>query len=84
MRRMVARMISTGSLAAFSASASAALPSARGAIPRPPSLDGPVPGIQRVREKVTQQGGGAVTTRPLPASPPDRGLPRGSLVDLRV
>ncbi len=77
MRVMMPRMISPGSLAAFSASVAATLPSARA---------GGVPGLLPVREQILpSQAKPALGARPTGMVPqPGQRLPRGSLLDLQV
>lgn len=78
MRGKVRFMISTGSLAAFSASA---IPSLQR--PGPTGLQ-PLPVASR---RPTETGASATTapgTAPLPLTQPSRTTPRGSLLDLSV
>ena len=71
------RMISPSSLSAFSASITA----------QPIAPTGPVPApspVQNARAQSTAAPAAAGNAAPLPASPPGRVLPRGSLLDLSV
>ncbi len=75
MRRMVLRMIATGSLSAFSAAS----------LQGPAALGG---GVTRVRTpelpSAPARPPGAVPAPPAGAAAPGRALPRGSLLDLSV
>ena len=74
---MMPRMISPGSLAAFSASIAASLPSARA---------GAVPGLTPVRDQVVTAPfkPQAAPQSAAPVQSPSSRLPRGSLLDLQV
>lgn len=86
MRVTLPRMISPGSLAAFSASVATSLPSARaGQVP------GLLPGVVPVREQTVAvqakpgaAGRGADGVFQPPAVAPGTKLPRGSLLNLQV